>query len=201
MKSAIALFPIFLSSVMLVTGCEKIANFFPGRSGETSIKIFDTCFQSGRKAGSASVEAVKAGCIEKNQSKIPDVLEGRANYGACSPEDEFERDSNGKLVIDLEKRLAIIKNANVPRSCANFEGTLTNTSPKYVVTSVVIHVKFTGSTAEDSSTIDCFWLENGHDRHFSFPVNYKPTKLGSEDSLKEKFEWWTDSVKGFLIDY
>jgi hypothetical protein len=196
MKSQAILVGMLFTTMMIVPGCDKI-----GLSGPTSIKVFDNCFQNGKEAGSTRQASVKAACIEKHQSDIPDVVEGKAGYGSCLPEDEWERDATGKLVVDMEKLLPIIKNANVPRTCESFEGTLTNNSPKYVVTSVTIHVKAAGSTQDDTSTIAGLWLEKGQSTRFSFPVNYKPTKAGSNDTLKEKYKWWTDTHKGFSVDY
>lgn len=197
MKSQAAQFGILIASTMVLAGCDKIASLF----GPTSIKVFDKCFQDGKQAGSATPATVKAACIEKHQSEIPDVLEGKAGYGSCLPEDEWERDSRGELVVDMEKWLPVIKNANVPRTCESFEGTLTNNSAKYVVTSGTVHVRHSNSSQDDSSTITGLWLEKGQSGRFSFSVNYKPTRSGSSDSLQGKFKWWTDSAKGFAVDY
>lgn len=192
MKGRTILFGFIVTSLMPLQGCDN---------GPTSIKVFDKCFQNGKQGGSAAPATVSAACIEKHQNDIPDVLEGKASYTSCLPEDEWERDSRGRLVVDTEKMLPVIKNANVPRTCESFEGSLTNNSAKYVVTSVTVHVSHNDSSKDDSSTITGLWLEKGQSARFSFPVNYKPTKSGSEDSLKGKFKWWTDSPKGFAIDY
>lgn len=174
-----------------------IVSFFllQGCNGPTSITAFDDCLKRGKEAGSISASVVKAACIKKHESKIPDVIEGNASYSSCFPPEHKPG------VLELDSDEPTIKNHDAG-SCEAFEGEVKNTSTKYIVTSATIRLKHAASSEVESHEIT-LWLEPGKSSRFIFRAEYRPTKANPDDlsNIKGQYKWWTSDEKGFVINY
>lgn len=193
-------FLVLIVAVALATaGCDQVSALL---GWARSIKTFDACLKDGKAAGSASLDTVKKSCAAQYQGTIraADVVEGTGGYDHCLPENVVEMKP---LVTGKSYNIDdtyFIKNAEVPRECDQFSGTLKNASVKLVVTSVTVVFKHQ-SAKEEKQVVDGLWLEPGKSKQFAVNVDTKITKARYDENMSGKFNWHVEGAKGFILDY